>query len=154
LPLRAAPLRGTDLAPHPQAAERLEGMRVLLVDDDRDSRELVSFILQQHGTEVVSASSGDEAMSALGSCRPEVLICNIAMPGMDRYELIRCIRKLSPEESGWIPAVALTAYASVEDRRKAMLCGYQMHVPKPISAERLVRIIAGMAGWQQQTNFG
>ncbi|WP_437999736.1 response regulator [Sorangium sp. So ce185] len=147
LPLRQAPSRDGARG-RAGGAVQLDGVRVLVVDDDDDARELVRYILEDHGAEVILAESGEEALRALRASRPRLLLSDIGMPGMDGYELIRRIRELPPEEGGVVPAIALTAYASVEDARRAMLEGYQMHLPKPVSASRLLSIVADLSGWR------
>ncbi|WP_437678317.1 response regulator [Sorangium sp. So ce131] len=134
----------------PREAVQLDGVRVLVVDDDDDARELVSYVLEDRGAEVVTASSAEEALRLIRAQPPHLLLSDIGMPGMDGFELIRRVRALPPEEGGVVPAIALTAYAGVEDSRKAMREGYQMHLPKPVSASRLLRIIADLASWREE----
>ncbi|WP_437510324.1 response regulator [Sorangium sp. So ce1099] len=145
LPARGLPSRDGETA-RPRDAAGLDGVRVLVVDDDDDARELACHILEARGAEVIAASSGEEALRSLQASRPDLLVSDIAMPRMDGYELIRRIRQLRPEEGGAIPAVALTAYAGAEDSRRALQEGYQVHLPKPVSAAHLLQILADLAG--------
>ena len=122
----------------------LSGLRVLVVDDDRDARELLQVALQQYGAEVRTASSADEAMDHLAAETPDVLVSDIEMPDVSGYELIRRLRQSERPELRRLPAVALTAYARTEDRLKALLAGFQTHVPKPVEPAELVTVIASL----------
>ena len=124
---------------------QLSGLRVLLVEDEVDVRELVAALLQRCGARVVEAASTAEALEALRRERPDVLISDIGMPGEDGYALIRKVRALPPEEGGRVLAVAMTAYARREDRTRALLAGFQMHVPKPIEPGELLATLASLA---------
>jgi PAS domain S-box-containing protein len=128
-------------------AERLDGLKVLVVDDEADTRELLRVVLGRCGAEVTTAGSAEEALDLLKVNRPDVLVSDIGMPGTDGYELIRQVRALSLEGGGKIPAVALTAYARAEDRLQVLRAGYQMHVAKPVELSELVAIVANLAGW-------
>ncbi|HEY9282801.1 MAG TPA: PAS domain S-box protein [Pyrinomonadaceae bacterium] len=123
---------------------RLDGLRVLVVDDEPDTRELLRVGLEQCGAEVTTAASAGEALVAMTAEPPDVLISDIGMPGEDGYELIRHVRELPAEAGGRVPAIALTAYARVEDRMRALRAGYQMHVPKPVELEELVAVAASL----------
>jgi CheY-like chemotaxis protein len=123
----------------------LNGLRVLVVDDDRDSRELVAAALMVHGAEVVSFGSALEALEEMERRTFDVLISDIGMPEMDGYWLINRVRQLPAERGGRIPAVALTAYAGIEDRRRVLLAGYQLHIPKPVEPAKLTSIVANLA---------
>jgi CheY-like chemotaxis protein len=125
---------------------RLSGVRVLIVEDEEDTRDLLSAALRHSGAEVDSAASAVEALAALRRHRPDVLVCDIGMPGEDGYALLSRVRALSPEEGGLVPAVALTAYARPDDRRRALAAGYQIHLAKPVDPDELISIIARMAG--------
>ncbi|HEY9675319.1 MAG TPA: response regulator [Waterburya sp.] len=118
-----------------------DGLRVLLVDDNIDNLELLAIILEQYGTEVITAASAAEAIQAIAQSIPDILISDIAMPLEDGYSLIRQIRKLPPEQGGLIPAIALTAYAKNEDRLLALEAGFQMHLPKPIDPDELIAVV-------------
>jgi PAS domain S-box-containing protein len=123
----------------------LNGIRVLVVDDERDSRELVAAALMVHGAEVVALESSIEALKEMKRRPFDLLLSDIGMPEMDGYWLIKKVRQLPAEGGGRIPAAALTAYAGVEDRRRVLLAGYQMHIPKPIEPAELTSIVASLA---------
>jgi len=114
------------------------GLRVLVVDDEPDTRELVAALLTTCGAEVVSVSSGTEALDQMKQQRFDLLISDIGMPEMNGYELIERIRQLGKEHGGRTPAVALTAYAGIDDRKRALAAGYGMHIPKPFVAAELI----------------
>lgn len=122
----------------------LTGVRVLVVDDEADARELLSVILQQCGAEVRAASSTQKALQELKEWKPNILVSDIGMPEHDGYELIKEVRALESEHGGDIPAIALTAYARSEDRLKALRSGFQTHLSKPIEPAELVAIIASL----------
>jgi PAS domain S-box-containing protein len=124
--------------------EKLDGLKVLIVDDEGDTRELLSVGLKQCGAEVSTVGSAREALEAIEKGGPEILISDIGMPDEDGYELIRKVRALSGEKGGRIPAIALTAYARTEDRLRALRAGYQMHVTKPVELAELVAVIASL----------
>jgi PAS domain S-box-containing protein len=123
----------------------LTGVRVVIADDDRDAREMLWHTLVERGAEVVAAGSAAEALAAVERIRPHVLISDIGMPGVDGYELIRKVRMLG-EGTGSVPAVALTALARLEDRTRALLAGYQIHLSKPVDARELTVTVASLAG--------
>lgn len=125
----------------------LAGVRVLVVDDEEDARTLVRTVLEQHGADVCIASSCAEALALFEERPPTVLVSDVAMPGEDGYALIRKVRARAVDQGGDVAAVALTACASVDDSRQALLAGFQMHVPKPIETEDLVWMVAKLAGW-------
>jgi signal transduction histidine kinase/ActR/RegA family two-component response regulator len=122
----------------------LDGIRVLAVDDEADARLLLTAVLEQCGAEVRTCGSAAEALAVLAEWQPDVLVSDIGMPGEDGYTLIRKVRALEPEHGGRVPAVALTAYARVEDRLQALSAGYNMHVPKPVEPAELAVVIASM----------
>ncbi|YAF98489.1 MAG: PAS domain S-box protein [Nodularia sp. CChRGM 3473] len=124
----------------------LKGLRVLVVDDEPDARQLLTTILGQYGAQVMAAASTFEALVALEEFHPDVLVSDIGMPQEDGYTLIRKLRALSQEQGGRIPAVALTAYARAEDRTQALLAGFQLHVPKPVNPTELAAVVANLAG--------
>jgi PAS domain S-box-containing protein len=119
----------------------LTDVRVLVVDDQVDMGCLAEFILAQYGAKVTVASSAAEALTILTQFIPDVLLCDIGMPEMDGYMLMRHIRKLPAVKGGTIPAIALTAYASEYERRQAQAAGFQLHLPKPVDPEDLVEAI-------------
>ncbi len=130
----------------PTRLPSLQGLRVLAVDDEADTREFLQVALTQCGAEVITVPCTREALNALEYLRPDVLISDIGMPGEDGYVLIRQIRARSTEQGGEIPAVALTAYARDEDRQKALAAGFQQHVPKPVEATTLITVVAAVVG--------
>jgi CheY-like chemotaxis protein len=118
------------------------------VDDDADIRALLIYTLEVCGAEVMAAASADEAISVLtaSSTPMDILISDIGMPDEDGYALLRRVRALEPENGGRIPAIALTAYARTQDRRAALLAGFQSHVAKPVEPAELIAVIANLAG--------
>ncbi len=124
----------------------LEGLRVLIVDDEPDARQIISSLIARKGAEVKACESASEALEVLEHWKPEVLMSDIAMPEEDGYSLINKVRSLPAERGGHVPAAALTAYAREEDRNRALAAGFQMHIPKPISGGQLVATVARLAG--------
>jgi signal transduction histidine kinase len=120
----------------------LDGITVLVVDDEEDAREAMAVLLGQAGARVISVGGAAEALATLDRERPDVLLSDIAMPGEDGYALIRRVRSRSGETGGRIPAAALTAYATLEDRAKAIRAGYDEHIPKPVDPTRLIGAVA------------
>jgi len=128
-------------------APSLEGLRVLVVDDEADARESLTVVLEQCGAVVTAVASVREALGALAHQRPDILVSDIGMPEEDGYSLIEKVRVLeAAQRGGRIPAVALTAYAAPEDRRRALAAGYELHVPKPVTPEELVTAVANLSG--------
>ena len=136
-------IRGTQESVSPQSAE-FKGRSMLVVDDNIDSLEMVAEILRQSGADVLTATSAAEAYELLQHERPEVLVADVGMPEEDGYALLRKVRELAPEAGGSTPAVALTGYASEEDRRQAALAGFQSHLSKPVEPARLLTIVANL----------
>jgi CheY-like chemotaxis protein len=124
----------------------LAGLRVLVVDDEADARLLLQTLIEQSGAQVRAAASASEALAALREFRPDILVSDIGMPQEDGYALLRRVRALGPEEGGHIPAIALTAYAQEDDRLRALLAGFQVHVAKPINPAEFVAVIVELAG--------
>ena len=122
----------------------LEGVRVLVVDDEVDTLELIVFILQQYGARVKAVNSAHEAMVALATWSPEILLSDIGMPEIDGYMLIRQIRALPKEQGGEIKAIALTAYAGEADHQQILLAGFQKHITKPCVPVELATAIASL----------
>ena len=131
---------------HASEFRSLDGLRVLLVDDERETREIISTVVERTGAEVKACTSAREALSTLVQWRPHVILSDIAMPDEDGYSFIGRVRSLAQNEGGETPAAALTAYARDEDRKQALAAGYQMHIAKPIAAVQLVNMIARLAG--------
>jgi CheY-like chemotaxis protein len=123
----------------------LQGLKLLVVDDETDARELVRAVFEQCGAVVTTAASAEEALEAIARSKPDVLISDIGMPGEDGYSLIQKVRALPAQSGGRIPAVALTAYARAEDRIKALASGFQMHAPKPVEPAELAAIVVSLA---------
>jgi len=119
----------------------LEGMQILLVDDDADSRDFVSFVLVEEGAKVITAASGFEALQILPKVPLDILISDIGMPEMDGYMLLREIRSLPSEYNSNIPAIAVTAYAAELDQEQALSAGFKTHVTKPVDPDELVAIV-------------
>jgi PAS domain S-box-containing protein len=148
LPIAPSNDKGESL-PGPGAAAfeapDLQGTRLLVVEDEADTREYMKALLQQCGAAVTVADSAAAAMQALGRDRPDVILSDIGMPGEDGYGLIQRIRRLPEDQGGRTPAVALTAHARKEDRTRAMLAGFQNHVTKPVAADELLAVVAALA---------
>lgn len=125
----------------------LVGVRIVVVDDEADARDLVATVFEQEGAQVFTASSAHEALGIVNEVRPlpDLLVSDISMPLDDGYSLIMRIRKLSSEEGGKIPAIALTAFGRVEDRIRALNAGFQMHLAKPVEPAELVLVAANLA---------
>ena len=130
---------------------RLEGLRVLVVDDDPDALDLATAIIGGAGAVVRGCGSAAEALDTLRTWRPDVLVSDIEMPGEDGYSLIRRVRALDADEGGRTPAVALTAYGRTQDRMLSLTAGYNMHVPKPVDPGELTTILASLAARPPQT---
>lgn len=126
-------------------AKRLAGVHVLVVDDDPGGRDVIAQILQTLGARVSLAASGESAFTLLLEHRPDVLVADLGMPQMDGYALIEQIRALDPQLGGRTPAVAVTAYASLEDRLRALRAGYQNHIAKPLEPEQFAAVITSLA---------
>jgi PAS domain S-box-containing protein len=151
LPLRAAkaqtqevppPQRGATSVPFDRKALSLHGVKVLIVDDEPDARDLVQRFLSECGANPAVAASAVEAQRVLAAFAPDVIISDIGMPEQDGYEFMRAVR-----DRGYkMPAVALTAFARAEDRIRSIQSGYQMHLPKPVDPAELVAIVASLAG--------
>jgi len=114
------------------------------VDDERDARDLIRRVLEEHGAVVSAVASGREALRALATEPPDVLLSDVGMPGMDGYQFMRSVRA-SDFDYRRVPAIALTAFARGEDRKKALLAGYQSHLAKPFDIAELVIVVAGLA---------
>jgi PAS domain S-box-containing protein len=124
----------------------LEGARVLFVDDDFDARNMCKRILSECKAEVMLAASAAEAITLLKEKRPDVLVSDIGMPQVDGYQLILEVRRLPDNQGGNTPAAALTAFARSEDRRRALMAGYESHIAKPVKPAELIAVVASLAG--------
>ena len=139
---------------HPQASDApgeaeasaprasLQGLRLLLVEDDPDTREVLSALLRDVGVRVVAVDSVEAALKAIAAAPPEILVSDVAMAGRDGYDLIRAVRRLPPGRGGRVPAIALSAFARESDRQDALQAGYDRHVAKPVEFEALVSAVA------------
>ena len=125
-------------------APSLLGLRILVVDDELDSRELLKNVLARCGAQVIACGSARDGLAALTSERPDVLVADIEMPDQNGYEFIREVRALPACEGGLTPAAALTAYAGTQDRTKALDAGFQAHLPKPVQPAELATVIASL----------
>jgi PAS domain S-box-containing protein len=134
------------LQPTAKDANALDGLRVMIVDDERDTRDLLTLMLSGYGAEIRACASAAEALRTIEQWRPAVLVSDIGMRDEDGYSLIKQLRSRGPEQGGDIPAVALTGYARSEDRTRALSAGFQMHVPKPVEAAELMMVIASLTG--------
>jgi CheY-like chemotaxis protein len=129
----------------PGAMARLDGIRVLVVDDEPDAREVLGTILGAAGATVELAGSAKAALESLASFAPDVLVSDVGMPGEDGYALIRRVRE-SASRFARVPAVALTAYASPEDARQAVLAGFDTHLAKPVEPATLTLLVSRLFG--------
>jgi len=134
----------TDTRENAALVSSLRGARVLVVEDDQDSRELLELVLTNAGMIVDAASSVDEAFEALGANRPDVIVSDIGMPFENGYSFLRNLRQVLLEEGGTIPAVALTGFTRPEDRERAFAAGFSAHLSKPIDPEHVVRVLADL----------
>ena len=135
--------------PRVEASPSLEGLQILVVDDEADALELLSTILQNNGAEVIAVASVKQALTIIETATdrsPHVLVSDIGMPDEDGYSLIRKLRQLEAQRGGKLPAIALTAYAASDDRRQALLAGFQVHLTKPVDAAELVAVVASLTG--------
>ena len=132
---------------------KLKSRRVLVVEDDPDTRALIKTVLERHGAEVMVADSSTTALDEVARQKPDIIVSDIGMTGENGYQLMRRIRSLPPEQGGHIPAIALTAYAGASDRRRALLAGFQTHLPKPVEPDDLLTVIMSLT-FQQQSGSG
>jgi len=133
------------LAPLPVGPPRADGLHVLLVDDDANTLDSLRALFEHYGARVTAVPSAAEALRALESLRPDVLVSDIAMPDEDGYQLIARVRELDRERGGAIPAVALTAFAADDDRVRALVAGYDVHLSKPVDPEEVVAFVTQLA---------
>ncbi|MGA2229894.1 MAG: ATP-binding protein [Tepidisphaeraceae bacterium] len=136
----APPPSATIAVPPPD----LGGFHVLIVDDEADGRALIQHVLAQCNATITTAASAAEGLQAVKDGRPDAIISDIGMPGEDGYEFLAKLRRLSDAEGGDTPAVALTAFARSEDRRRALMAGFQMHLPKPVEPAELMAVVSNL----------
>ncbi len=129
----------------PDGCADVAGVTVLVVDDEPDARAMLRRLLEDCKARVVTAGSAAEALQLVAAERPRVLVSDIGMPGEDGYSLIKRVRALAPDAGGRVPAIALTAYARAEDRVKAIVAGFDMHVAKPVEPAELIAMVASLA---------
>jgi PAS domain S-box-containing protein len=127
-------------------AASLAGVRIAIVDDQIETLELFASLLRRHGAQVRAAPDAAEGLALVEQWHPDVLLCAIEMPGEDGYGLLRKVRALGPERGGDVPAIAVTAYGSVESRIRALAAGFRLHVAKPVEPVELVTVVASVAG--------
>ncbi|SFH28861.1 PAS domain S-box-containing protein [Nitrosospira sp. Nsp14] len=137
------------LPPHMEQIT-LPGVKILVIDDEEDSRGLIHEVLTRYEAEVLCAASAAEALEILKNQTPDLIVSDIGMPEKDGYQLIREVRNLGAARGGNIPAIALTAFARPEDRMKAMIAGYQTHLPKPVEAHELIATIRTLTRWMHK----
>jgi CheY-like chemotaxis protein len=134
-----------EIATAPIDGKTLQKLRVLVVEDETDTRDLIRRLIEAHGAQVIMAANAREALDLLAKESPNLLISDIGLPGTDGYELIQRIRELETGGARHIPAVALTAFARSEDRTRALRAGYQVHIAKPVEPSELVATLASFA---------
>jgi PAS domain S-box-containing protein len=143
--VRPPALHLTAVAPRVEYPPEVEGLDVLVVDDEEDARELLSALLARCKMRITTAATVEEAIRSVQENRPDIIVSDIGMPEEDGYALIRKLRALAPEAGGGTPAVALTAFARTEERTKALVSGFNMHVPKPVEPSELLAVLASLA---------
>ena len=125
---------------------QLDGTTVLVVDDEPDARDLIERLLVERDARVFKAESAERALQILNAERPDIIVSDIGMPQMDGYDFIRAVRSLPADSGGKTPAIALTAFARSEDRTRAMMAGYQVHISKPVEPRELIVTVASLVG--------
>ena len=135
-----------DAGPTEFIATELTGVKVLVVDDQVDARELIKRVLEDCGAQVVMAAGAQEALELVESVKPDVLISDIGMPDTDGFQLLRLVRALGAERGGKVPAIALTAFARSDDRIRTLRAGFLVHMSKPVDPSELVATVASVAG--------
>lgn len=144
LPLQHAEKPTDEVIPRPVAlpsSSTLAGLQILVVDDESDMREYLTFVLEQHGAQVTTAATATAALQNLAQLKPDILLSDISMPEIDGYMMLRQIRALTPEQGGKTPAIALTAYAGEVNQQQALSAGFEQHLSKPVEPEALVKAI-------------
>jgi CheY-like chemotaxis protein len=128
-----------------ECAGTLEDLRLLVIEDDADTRELITFILEECGAAVTSVTCVREALDVLAHSKIDVLLSDIGLSDHDGYELIRQVRLLDNQNARNVPAIALTACATADDQRRALSAGFQFHVPKPVEPSELIAVVSRLA---------
>ena len=140
------PPAGTAAAPSPEAdGSQLAGLSILVVEDEADTRQLLEQLLTRHGARVACAANAEAALARLGQDLPDILLCDIAMPGEDGCALIRKVRSCGGE-LGSVPAIALTALAGAQDRARALQAGFQAYLTKPIEPPQILDALRALVG--------
>jgi CheY-like chemotaxis protein len=138
-------------ATHPEAETQIgplidfpsfDGFKILVVDDERDASTVIRRVLERCNADINTASSADEAFELVRRLRPDLILSDIGMPRQDGYQFLSRVRALSHEEGGDTPAIAITAFARSDDRRRALMAGFQMHLPKPVEPAELIAVVA------------
>jgi len=125
---------------------KLQGVHAFVVDDEADARLLIRRVLEGQGARVTTFESGEQLLAALSTTRPTVIVSDIGMPHMDGYQMIRALRATEASRDARIPALALTAFARAEDRKRSLSAGYQAHVAKPFDVAELILLVADLVG--------
>ncbi|MHC5755809.1 MAG: ATP-binding response regulator, partial [Nostoc sp.] len=136
--------RSDDSYPFSMLHAPLEGVKLLVVDDDADTREFLAFLLEQHGGIVTIAASASEALDIIAQSKPDLLLSDLGMPEVDGYALIKKLRAMPANQGGQIPAIALTAYAAETTQKQVLTDGFQLHITKPADPSKLVAAIAAL----------
>ena len=134
----------TEILASSSMLQSLQGIRLLVVDDEVDTRDLLVFVLEECGAEVRAVASGKEALEIFSSWQPDILLSDIGMPEMDGYMLINKIRSMPPSQGGQIPAIALTAYAGETNHQQIIKAGFNKHITKPVEPVELAKTIANL----------
>ena len=130
--------------PSESSEHSLEGIHILLVEDDEDSREMLKVLFSQYNIKTTAVDSAAEALDAIRKIQPDIIISDVGLPGENGYSLIRKIRQLAPAANGQVPAIALTGYASLQDRSYALEAGYQEHLAKPVDLDILIELVKNL----------
>jgi CheY-like chemotaxis protein len=141
---RAHPRVDDELALHFHSSQTLDGVKILIVDDEPESLLLLSTMLTQSGAYIKTAASAEEGFAQVKEWKPDVIVSDIGLPGEDGYSFMKRVKIWTRQAGVWIPAVALTAYARTEDRMKALASGYQIHVPKPVEPAELITVLVSL----------
>jgi PAS domain S-box-containing protein len=153
LPLMANEITVSRAFPLSQQPLSLQGIQILVVDDETDTRDLIAFLLEQAGATVVTAASASEALTLFIRYKPDLLVSDVGMPEMNGYMLMKQIRTLPPDQGGQVKAIALTAYAGDFDQQQALQAGFQRHLAKPIEPQELIQAVSALCNstetWQK-----